>query len=128
MRDLPKRALSRAIAKREQKLDKNPRLPAEWGTRKINRWQKIVDRLKAQNVAHTAKRRTAEINATPPWVDVAAIVQVYVKAQQMTRETGVPYHVDHIVPLINKKVCGLHVPWNLQPIPAAENLAKSNKF
>lgn len=59
--------------------------------------------------------------ATPPWVDRSAIVEFY-----RNRPEG--FHVDHIVPLTGKGVCGLHVLDNLQYLPAIDNLKKGNKL
>lgn len=59
--------------------------------------------------------------ATPEWVDRKALKEIY-----MNRPEG--FHVDHIVPIRGENVCGLHVEWNLQYLPAEENLRKGNKF
>jgi hypothetical protein len=41
--------------------------------------------------------------------------------------TGFEWHVDHVLPLAGKDVCGLHVWSNLRVIPKIENLRKGAK-
>jgi hypothetical protein len=59
--------------------------------------------------------------ATPKWVNKIEIQNIYGNCPK-------GYHVDHIVPLKGKFVCGLHVENNLQYLPAIENIAKGNRF
>jgi hypothetical protein len=76
-------------------------------------------------------RYIGKLRATPIWLTKAQfqIMQdFYNLAKECEILTGDKYHVDHIVPLQGKNVCGLHVPWNLQVLPADMNLSKSNKF
>jgi hypothetical protein len=76
-----------------------------------------------------AIRRKKHIKAaTPKWVSISSILIKYKERKIMTQLTGVEYHVDHIVPLRNKNVSGLHVPWNLRVIPAKDNLYKKNNL
>ena len=80
--------------------------------------------------ADTRNRRRKHRDATPAWLTLEqrdAMRELYLMAMRMTKTTGVPYVVDHIVPLRNPSVCGLHVPWNLQVLTREENLKKSNK-
>jgi len=57
-----------------------------------------------------------------PWTDQALVEEL--KAIYLSAPDG--HEIDHIVPLRNPIVCGLHVPWNLQPLPTKENQHKSN--
>lgn len=77
--------------------------------------------------ASVSARKAHKLRATPPWADLEAIGLVYAEAEGLTLETGVLHHVDHIVPLRSKLVCGLHIAANLQPLPASDNLAKGNR-
>lgn len=90
---------------------------------------------KAANVlyvrADTKNRRRKHRQATPKWLTPQQrreMRELYKIAITMTKTTGEPYVVDHIVPLRSDTVCGLHVPWNLRVITQEENLKKSNRL
>lgn len=77
------------------------------------------------------KRRASKLNAMPPWLSAEQKLEIEYKywlAHDARIITGEDYHVDHIVPLKGKGVCGLHVPWNLQVLPSDINLSKGNKL
>jgi len=82
----------------------------------------------SKTAAQAAKRRCALLKATPSWVNFDAIQIEYDLAKWCSDVMGEKYHVDHIVPLQGKQVCGLHVHNNLRVIPASVNLTKSNSF
>ena len=81
-----------------------------------------------KNLAQSIRYRAAKYQRTPAWADNAKIEAFYAEAKRLEQETGVVYHVDHIIPLKGKMVSGLHVESNLQVIPANENLSKSNIY
>lgn len=86
---------------------------------------------KQKKCAKQQRRRARKLRATPSWLtaqDFRKIEATYLYSKVRTNITGVQHHVDHIVPLRGRSVCGLHVPWNLQVIPASDNLRKSNKL
>ena len=69
--------------------------------------------------------RASKKQAMPRWLleeDLEEIKRMYEVAYKENK------HVDHIVPLNGKNVCGLHVPWNLQLLTQEENCSKGNKF
>lgn len=69
---------------------------------------------------YNSKRRAEIQQAIPPWADLDKIKETYKKCPK-------GYHVDHIYPLNNPIMCGLHVENNLQYLTAKDNLTKSNK-
>lgn len=78
--------------------------------------------------AKTVKRKTLKMKAIPRWADKEKIDGIYIECSRISKETGILHHVDHIIPLQGKNVCGLHCETNLQIITATENLRKNNRL
>lgn len=119
---LRKREMLKCPAKREfHKQQIN-----EWFKNNREKVRQMPSRNKGILCAYQSARRAAELKATPPWADMAAIKEKYIKASALTHETGVPHEVDHIYPLRGVNICGLHIAENLQVIHRKKNRQKSN--
>lgn len=89
---------------------------------RVREWRK---RNPGMHRAQDARREASKIQATPKWltkIDMRKMSMMYSEAAL----SGLT--VDHIVPLRGKKVCGLHVPWNLGLLTNSENSQKSNSM
>jgi hypothetical protein len=109
------------------------RKDTEW----VKQQKKRADEHRKNNLgkyaAKESRRRTAKLNASVSWADQKYIEDLYKncrEAEDIFNNAGlnIKFHVDHIVPLQNDKVCGLHVEHNLQILTAEDNLSKSNSF
>ena len=69
----------------------------------------------------SALRRARLLKATPKFANLNKIKEIYKNCPE-------GYEVDHIIPLNNSIVCGLHVEWNLQYLTVRENRQKGNKL
>lgn len=105
---------------------KNDPLIREAARRATRKWLSIHGR--TDNSARGAAYKAKRLNATPSWANEFFIKEAYSLARLRSRILGFKWHVDHIVPLRSKVVCGLHVENNLQVIPAIQNCIKQNRF
>lgn len=102
--------------------------PEKWREYNKKSYQNWSPEFKTKRLLESNKRhkRLREI----PWsIDFTEFVTEEAHNLRVLRKctTGVEWHVDHIIPLNGKDVCGLHVWNNLAVIPKVENLRKGNK-
>ena len=107
---------------KKESLDDNGRRWADKNKKKKQaQWRAWYDRNKEKQKEKAMFEKAEKLQRMPPWVDKQAIAEIYAN-----RPEG--HHVDHIIPLRGKNVSGLHVPWNLQYLPAKENMSKGNRY
>ena len=75
-----------------------------------------------------SRQRAIKLQRMPVWADPIKIEEVYLLAKEQEKKTGIPHHVDHVIPLKGKNVSGLHLAENLQILTAKQNLAKRNYY
>lgn len=90
--------------------------------------QKWKEKNPAKYKIKSGKRRKFVKKATPNWVSITDLNAIHNEAKWLSENSKDNYHVDHIIPIINKNVCGLNVPENIQILSESDNLIKSNKF
>lgn len=100
---------------------------------KVKQYKDKWKRMNPHKVSAGTRDRTKVRNrATPLWAnnefEQLVMAETYALAKLRTKVTGLPWHVDHAVPLRSNLVCGLHCSANLRVIPAKDNLAKSNLY
>jgi hypothetical protein len=95
---------------------------------KLPRNSDLFEPIRVDTGIYSANRRANKLQATPAWADRDQMAQSYVRAREMSRLSGIKWHVDHEIPLKGALVCGLHCPANLKIVPAQTNLRKSNKY
>jgi hypothetical protein len=113
---------------REKKLESCRKYNRDNKEKRLEQGRAWTKRNLAYCAAKQNRKRASKLKATPPWANGFFIEEIYDLAQRRSKTLGVPYEVDHIVPLINEKVCGLHWEGNLQVITASANRSKGNKF
>jgi hypothetical protein len=103
----------------------NPDKVAAMSARAGAKWAK---RNSGKRNALTRKRVAAKLLRTPKWADLKRIEAVYVEAAAISKSSGIPHEVDHIIPLQGRIASGLHVLENLQILPRSANRSKQNSF
>ena len=78
---------------------------------------------------YSHKRRLQLIDRTvnQTELDVFVIEEALALAVERTNVMGIPWSMDHIVPLNHKKASGLHNAYNIQVVPAVWNSIKGNR-
>lgn len=99
--------------------------------RSRDNYYKFKEMYRPRVLANVRKRQAAQLQRTPKWLtdnDIWIMQEAYELANLRKKTFGFDWHVDHIIPLRGKLVSGLHTPYNLQVIPAKENLSKFNSY
>lgn len=125
----PKRFCSQSCQKKAWSLankDRHLGKIKEWGLNNPDNRKETRRKHRQNNSEYYAEyeslRKRLMLQARPKWANRSELRKIYKEAKTLE------VTVDHIIPLKHPKVCGLHVPNNLQLLTRSENSSKNNTF
>ncbi len=127
-KEMKARSRQHYLANKQKYIDRAKAQPTEQKRAARNRWK---ERNPSKVLAHGRFRKRNIKDRTPPWITEAHYDQMnelYHQAKELSRSTGIPHEVDHIIPLCGKNVSGLHIPLNMRVITRAENGSRPRNF
>ena len=116
------------LAKRKDKYENDYENVRATNRLAVSKFQK---RNPDKSSAKAAKYNADKSNRVPKWItkeELNKIKSLYKHCTSITKITGIPHEVDHIIPLRGITVSGLHVLSNLRVISKLDNLRKGNKL
>lgn len=121
---------TRSTLFRKQHPEKRAEYVKKWADNNKERIKGYQRKYRLSN-QHKCNARTARWianvkRATPLWSEIGEIEQVYQECRNISKQTGNPHEVDHIIPIHSDYVCGLHCLDNLQIITEKDNRTKNN--
>lgn len=97
----------------------------------VSRWgQEWRERNPDKNREKAARYYASKRLRTPRWLTAeqrSEIRNIHKLARELSWLSDGGLHVDHVFPLKGEIVSGLNVPWNLQIVPATENISRGNR-
>jgi 5-methylcytosine-specific restriction endonuclease McrA len=96
-----------------------------WRKNNPEKVQAQRQRVKSYQTAYQSGRRTKLLQQTPSTANSQAILILYEEARALTRSTGIPHEVDHIIPICRG---GLHHQDNLQILTMNANRRKGGRL
>jgi len=107
----------------------------EYRTKNADKVKEVISLWAKNNtdkrLATTLKYKYFKVKATALWdseLTEFLIEEASNLAKRREKITGFKWHIDHVIPLQGKNVCGLHVWNNIAVIPAKLNQSKGNKY